>query len=556
MISGKRLFLDLLRQEGVDLIFGNPGTTELQLMDALAVEPRIRYVLGLQEATVLGMADGFAQATGRLAVVSLHAAPGLGNAIGALHNARKAGVPLIVTAGQQDLSYNLTEPNLWADLLPIAQPFVKWAFEPRNVAELPRVIHRAAKTALAPPAGPVFISLPADLLNAEADVALGSPTRIGNAIRGDADAIARAADALVKAEHPVIVAGDAVAQRGAQAELAALAESIGAPVYAEGIASRAVFPPTHGLYRGPLVRLAAQIRAVLEQHDLLLSIGGDLFTLSLPGEIEPLPPGMTIVHLDTDPWELGKNYPTEVAILGDPRATLPDLVAAVADRMTPAARVNAESRAKREAAVGLAQREKLRQSAVALASAQPIPPLALMHAIAEALPADAVVVDEAISSAGGLHRFLKGSDSQSYFGNRGGGIGWGLPAAVGVQLALPERRVVALVGDGSAMYSIQALYSAARERIPVVFVIVNNASYRILKQRINAMKSFAAQTDAYIGMDLTDPAIGFVDLARGLGLAAQRAHKLAEVRDLLAAALAANTASLIEVVVDRSFKPL
>jgi benzoylformate decarboxylase len=556
MISGKRLFLELLQQEGVGYIFGNPGTTELPLMDALAVEPRIRYVLGLQEATVLGMADGFAQATGRLAVVSLHAAPGLGNAIGALHNARKAGVPLIVTAGQQDLSYNLTEPNLWADLLPIAQPFVKWAYEPRTVAELPRVIHRAAKTALASPAGPVFISLPADLLNAEADVALGSPTRIGTAIRGDADAIARAADALVKAERPVIVAGDAVAQRGAQAELLALAQTIGAPVYAEGIASRAVFPPHHGLYRGPLVRLAAQIRAVLEQHDLLLSIGGDLFTLSLPGEIEPLPSGMPIVHLDTDPWELGKNYPTAAAILGDPRATLPDLIAAVAGRMTPAGRVQAESRAKREAAAGLAQLEKLRQSAVALEGAQPIHPLALMHAIAQALPSDAVVVDEAISSAGGLHRFLNGSDPQAYFGNRGGGIGWGLPAAIGVQLALPERRVVALIGDGSAMYSIQALYTAARERIPVVFVIVNNSSYRILKQRINAMKSFAAQTDAYIGMDLTDPAIGFVDLARGLGLAAHRATTLAAVRDLLAAALAEKTATLIEVEVDRSFKPL
>jgi benzoylformate decarboxylase len=394
------------------------------------------------------------------------------------------------------------------------------------------------------------------LLNAEADVALGSPTRIGTAIRGDANAIARAADALVKAEHPVIVAGDAVAQRGAQAELLALAETIGAPVYAEGIASRAVFPPHHGLYRGPLVRLAAQIRAVLEQHDLLLSIGGDLFTLSLPGDIEPLPPGMPIVHIDTDPWELGKNYPTAAAILGDPRATLPDLVAAVADRMTPAGRAQAESRAKREAAAGLAQLEKLRHSAVALEDGQPIHPLALMHAIAQALPSDAVVVDEAISSAGGLHRFLKGSDPQSYFGNRGGGIGWGLPAAIGVQLALPERRVVALIGDGSAMYSIQALFTAARERIPVAFVIVNNSSYRILKQRINAMKSFAAQTDAYIGMDLTDPAIGFVDLARGLGLAAHRATTLAAVRDLLASALAERTATLIEVEVDRSFKPL
>ncbi len=556
MISGKRLLLDVLRQEGVDYIFGNPGTTELPLMDALAVEPRIRYVLGLQEATVLGMADGFAQASGRLAVVSLHAAPGLGNAVGALHNAQKAGAPLLVTAGQQDLSYNLTEPNLWADLVPIAQPFVKWAYEPRRLADLAQVLHRAAKTALAPPTGPVFVSLPADLLNAEGEVDLGAPSRVGPAIRGDADAIARAAALLAGAERPVIVAGDAVAQSGAHAELLALAKTIGAPVYAEGIASRAVFPATHGLYRGPLVRLAAQIRDVMQNHDLLLSIGGDLFTLSLPGDVDPLPAGMRIIHLDTDPWQLGKNYPAEIAILGDPRATLPELVAAVADRMTATERARAEHRGEAETRVGLDQVSKLRERALAAESAEAINPLALMHAIAEALPANAIVVDEAISSAGGLHRFLKTSDPLSYFGNRGGGIGWGLPAAIGVQVAAPDRRVVALIGDGSAMYSIQALYTAARERIPVIFMIINNRSYRILKQRTNAMKSFAAQTDTYVGMDLTNPEIGFIDLARGFGLAAHQAKSLTRMRDLLASALASTAPTLIEVEVDRSFKPL
>jgi benzoylformate decarboxylase len=556
MISGKRLLLDVLRQEGVDYIFGNPGTTELPLMDALAVEPRIRYVLGLQEATVLGMADGFAQASRGLAVVSLHAAPGLGNAIGALHNAQKAGAPLLVTAGQQDLSYNLTEPNLWADLVPIAQPFVKWAYEPRRFADLAQVLHRAAKTALAPPTGPVFVSLPADLLNAEGEVEVGAPSRVGPAIRGDAEAIARAAALLASAERPVIVAGDAVAHSGAQAELLALAKTLGAPVYAEGIASRAVFPPTHGLYRGPLIRLAPQIRDVMEKHDLLLSVGGDLFTLSLPGEVDPLPAGMRIIHLDTDPWQLGKNYPTDVAIFGDPRATLPELVTSVADRMTPAERSRAERRGEAEIQAGLAQLNRLRERALMAEGAEPINPLALMHAIAEALPANAIVVDEAISSNGGLHRFLKTSDPLSYFGNRGGGIGWGLPAAIGVQLAAPDRRVVALIGDGSAMYSIQALYTAARERIPVVFMIINNRSYRILKQRTNAMKSFAAQTDTYVGMDLTNPEIGFVDLARGFGVVAHQAKSLARMRDLLASALTSSVPTLIEVEVDRSFKPL
>ena len=268
MISGKRLLLEVLHQEGVDIIFGNPGTTELPLIDALAVDDRIRYVLGLQEATVMGMADGFAQGSGRLSVASLHAAPGLGNAIGALHNAAKAGAPVLVTAGQQDLSYNLTEPNLWGNLTRIAEPFVKWSYEIQRLADLPRAIHRAAKVALTSPTGPVFISLPADLLNESGEVDSGKPTRVGPALRADRDAIAAAASFIARARSPVIVAGDAVAQSGAVEELVALAEVIGAPVFLEGIPNRTPFPPTHGLFRGPLVRLAREIRSVMEKHDL------------------------------------------------------------------------------------------------------------------------------------------------------------------------------------------------------------------------------------------------------------------------------------------------
>src|SRR5919202_301176 len=192
-LSGKRTFLELLRQEGVEYLFGNPGTTELPLMDALAVETGVRYVLGLQEAAVVAMADGYAQASGKLAVVNVHVAPGLGNALGMLYDAQKAGAPLLVTAGQHDQSFTLTEPILWGDLPTIARPFVKWASEVRRLADLPRAVHRAAKTALAPPTGPVFLSLPADVLNAEAELDLGAPTRIAPQLRGDSEAVVAAA---------------------------------------------------------------------------------------------------------------------------------------------------------------------------------------------------------------------------------------------------------------------------------------------------------------------------------------------------------------------------
>jgi benzoylformate decarboxylase len=556
MMSGKIALLELLKQEGVRVMFGNPGTTELPLMDALAGETELRYVLALQEAPAMGMADGYAQASGGLVMVNLHAAPGLGNAMGMLYDAQKAGSPIIVTAGQHEQRFNFTEPLLWADLPVIARPFVKWSEEVRRVADLPRAIHRAAKTALAPPTGPVFLSLPGDILLADEDLDLGAPTRVAASLRGDARAIAAAAEALARAVSPVIMAGDCVPQSDALAELVALAEALGAPVYDETMASRAMFPSSHPLYRGSLPRLPETLRGMLSQHDLLLSVGADLFTLSLPADVEALPEGMKVVHLDTDPWELGKNFPETVAILGDPKATLPELTAALRGAYTDAERSKAARRLEHVKGESLADLRKLHGQADALAGRQPIHPLSLMQAIGRMLPANAVVIDESVSSGAGLRRFLKSDDACSFFGLRGGGIGWGLPAAIGAKLALPDRPVVALIGDGSALYTVQGLWTAARERLQVVFVVINNSSYRILKQRTNAMKALAAQTDTYVGMDLDNPRIDFVSVARGFGLTAHRAGKLADVQELIAAGLRADGPTLIDVEVDRSWKPV
>jgi len=555
-ISGKRAFLALLKQEGVGVMFGNPGTTELPLMDALAVESGLRYVLGLQEAAVLAMADGYAQASGKLAVVNIHVAPGLGNAMGMLYDAQKAGSPLLVTAGQHDQSFTFSEPLLWADLPTIARPLVKWSSEVRSLADLPRAVHRAAKTALAPPTGPVFLSLPADVLNAEGDIELGAPSRVAPRLRGDAAAIAAAAELLAAAERPVLIAGDAVAQSGAHAEIVALAELLGAPVWAEGVPSTASFPASHPLFRGAMVRTQSVIRDILRQHDLLFSVGGDLFTLSLPSETEPVPDDLPIIQLDNDPWELGKNYPARVAILGDPKASLPELTAAAADRMSGAQKARAGERLAAMRKTIAAQRAELVAKARADAGKQPIRPLALLQAIGEALPAEAIVIDETISSGFGLRQFLKSDDDRSFYGLRGGGIGWGLPAAIGVKLAQPERPVVALIGDGSAMYTCQALWTAAHDRIAVVFIILNNSSYRILKQRTNALKAHAAQTDRYVGMDLDDPAVDFVGLARSLGVAAERARTVEEALAQLRRGLASTGPVLIDVAIDRSFKPV
>src|SRR5882672_424658 len=421
-MSGKRAFLELLKQEGVDMVFGNPGTTELPLMDAFAVENEIRYVLGLQEAALMAMADGYAQASGKLAVLNLHVAPGLGNAMGMLYDAQKAGSPILVTAGQQDNDYIVMEPILSADLPTLARPFVKWASEVHRLADLPRLVHRAAKTALAPPTGPVFLSLPGDILKDEGEVDLLTPTRIAPRLRADEAAIAAAADLLATAQHPLIIAGDAVAQSGAHAELVELAELLGAPVYAEFVPSRASFPTSHPLFRGAMTRTQAAVRQVMNEYDVLVSAGADLFTLSLPSDVDPMPPGMPLIHLDTDPWEIGKNYPATAAILGDPKSTLPELSAMVRERMTSAARGEARARLQTASETSLAEREALRAKARALAKTVPIQPLALLGAIGDTLPKDAVVIEEALSSAPGIRQLIRSDDPQSYFGLRGGGI--------------------------------------------------------------------------------------------------------------------------------------
>jgi benzoylformate decarboxylase len=556
VMSGKRAFLDLLRQEGVEMVFGNPGTTELPLMDAFAVENDIRYVLGLQEAALMAMADGYAQASGKLTVLNLHVAPGLGNAMGMLYDAQKAGSPILLTTGQQDMDYVVTEPILWADLPTLARPFVKWAAEVHRVSDLPRLVHRAAKTALAPPTGPVFLSLPGDILKDEGEIDMLAPTRVAPRIRGDAAAVAAAAAILAQAKHPVIYAGDAVAQSQAHAELVELAELLGAPVYAEFVPSRASFPSSHALFRGATARSQAAVRQALDAHDVLFSVGADLFTWSLPSKVEPMPPGMRLIHLDTDPWEIGKNFPAEAAILGDPKATLPELTAAIRERMTSAGRGAARDRLKTASDVTIAEREALKAKARSLAAQVPVQPLALLEAIGEMLPRDAVVIEETLSSAPGIRSLIRSDDPQSYFGLRGGGIGWGLPAAIGAKLALPDRPVVALIGDGSAMYTIQALWTAAHYKIPVIIVILNNTSYRILKQRLHALRGHAEQVDAYVGMELIDPAVDFVGLARSLGIEAERAKTVQETTDLVAKGLKGNTSLLIDVALDRAFKPM
>lgn len=545
--TGKQLLLDLLASEGVSQIFGNPGTTELPLLDAMLVETRIRYILGLNEVVVMGMADGWAQATGRLAVCNLHAAPGLGNAMGMLYNAARAGAPVLVTAGQQDMAIRLTEPLLWDDLATLARPLVKWSFEVSSIAELPRAVRRAAKVALTPPTGPVFLSIPADVLNAAVpdDLDTGAPTRIGTAMVGDAGAIARAAELIRSATQPIIFAGDCVARAPAFAEITSFAEAVGAPVYLEAMANRAAFPSDHPLYAGTVPRMAPAWRSVMQGHDLLISIGADLFTQSQAAGLEALAPGTQIVHLDDNPWEIGKNFAVTAAIQGCPAATLPQLTALVAG-------CGAGRRAAVAAQIAQTRAALLARADAAMA-AMPPEPIAVLKALGKALPDDAIIIEELLSSGMNMVRgLLPATRPDSWFGMRGGGIGVAVPQAAAIQLANPGRPVVALTGDGSLMYSAAALWTLAHYRLPVVTIVFNNAGYRILKQRTRALGDHSARENRYVAMDLTEPAIDFMALAKAHGVAGVAASSIPALIAALRAALARDTPTLIEVPVARA----
>ncbi len=554
LISGRQAFLEILKQEGVQYIFGNPGSTELPLMDALAGQEEIRYYLALHEGAAVSMADGYSVASGRPAAVNVHVSPGLGNCMGMLYNAAKSGAPIILTAGQHDQSFLLSEPILWSNLAEVARPYVKWSYEIHRLEDLPRAVHRAAKVATAPPTGPVFLSLPMDVLKAEGEIDLGAPTRIDQRLRASREAVERAADLLGGAKNPLIIAGDAVARGDAHQELARVADLLGAPVYQQTVSGTCNFPSSHPLSLGPLPRVQKITRKALNDTDVLFSVGADLMTMSLPSELEPMPPGLSIIHLHLDPWEIGKNYPARIGILGDPKETLRELEKALKDRFPHEKQKEAKVRAERVSQVKEKRASELRERAHQERNLIPIRPLVLMEVVADSLPLNAVVVDETISSGRGLMTFLRSDDPHSFYGMRGGGIGWGIPAALGIKVALPDRPVVGLIGDGSAMYSFQGLWTAARYGLAVVFVICNNRGYRILKERTYALDGFSAKSGSYIGMDLEQPYIDFISLSRSLGVPAERCEKLGELKQLLSHALALGGPFLLDVQVDGSFK--
>jgi benzoylformate decarboxylase len=549
-MTGKRAMLEQLIADGVRHVFGNPGTTEQGFMDVLQDYPQVEFMLALHEGVAVCMADAYARLTRRPAFVEVHIAPGLGNAMGMLHNAAVGKTPLIVYAGQSPGRTLLQEPHLSGPLTEMARPVCKWSAQIHHAHDVPRALRRAFKVAMEPPQGPVFLALPMDTLDEESDVEIRPTTYTHWRGRADAAGMAEVARLVLAAERPMLMVGDGVALADAQPEVEAFAEVAGMPVF-ECYASEYNMSATHPLNAGALNFVTpAPLRATLEGSDLLLVVGAPMFQLIFPEAESPIPAGTKIVQIDVNPWEIGKNVTSDLAFLADPKAALAELAEQVRRLRTSDQARHTAARAQKIGERTRAERARYWEQAKARWDATPISAPRLMHEIRHALPDNFLVFSEAITNSAHLNQAIMPEEPGRLVRVRGGGIGPGLPGSLGAQLARPDRKVVGVCSDGAAMYSITALWTAAHHKIPVTYVMLNNAAYRILKLNMVEYLGKAARGRRFVGMDLTDPDLRFDRMADSMGVPGFRVDRPEDLGPTLRKALEVDGPSLVDVVME------
>lgn len=517
MTTVREATIALLREAGMTTIFGNPGSTELPMFRDFPGD--FRYVLGLQEAVVIGMADGYAQATRKPGIVNLHSSAGVGHALGNLFTAFKNQTPLVVTAGQQSRGILSYEPFLFAERSgEFPRPFVKWASEPARAEDVPAAIRRAIHVALEPPCGPTFVSIPID--DWDRDCEPIAPRTIHAGRVPERSAIDRCAEAMAAARSPCIVVGAGVARDGAWDAAIALAERHQARVFVAPMSARCSFPEDHRLFAGFLGAFRETIAKTLEPHDFVLALGGPMNLYHADGAGPHVPDGCEV-------WLIGDNpahaewAPAGTAII----AQCDHALAMLLGGPLPAARPDPPRRAAPPAPDGRALTDAW-----------------LLHRVAALRPSGSVIVEEAPSSRGAMHDYLPIVSPDTFYTTASGGLGHGLPAAVGIALARPRDKVIALLGDGSAMYAIQGLHAAAQLGVAVSFVIVNNGRYE-------ALHSFGHHFGIQQPVGTQFPELDFVKLAEGHGISGERVDAVAGLDDALVRSFRSGKPSLIEVMV-------
>lgn len=552
-ILAKHAFIKQLLVDGVNHIFGNPGTVEQSILDTLSDYPQMRYVLGLQESVVTAMADGFARATKRPAVVQLHAAVGLGNAIAMLYQAHRSFTPLVVFVGETYSDLHAFDGFLGGDTTEIAKPVTKWSARITHGSQLLRMLRRALKVAATPPQGPVFLAIPIDVLEEEIEADIQPTSFVDWRSSPNPKAVVTVAKRLVESQNPLMLIGDGVSVAGAQEEVEALSDQLGCPIYGVDFADlNASF--TNPLFLGLIGHTSGEAtRAITMQADVVLAVGTPMFPELFPVHGSYFQKGAIVFHVDLNPWEIAKNYPVDIGIWADPKTTLKAISIEVESLLTPNlrdriikrkerwTRIKAEARAVRQATF-----DKVRDHL-------PMPPSRVMEEVVSSLPEDVVIYDESITSTDELLHYLQPSRPDSYYLGRGGCIGVGWPGAIGAKFANPDRPVLALSGDGSALYVIQTLWTAAHYNLDMVFLVCNNKSYRILKVNLlNYWAKMGTHPRKFPFMDIDNPEIRFDQIADGFGVHGWRVADPISLKAALKEAFATGGPHLIDVQMDGS----
>ena len=524
-MNAREAVYEMWRERGMTTMFGNPGSTELPMLKEFPDD--FRYVLGLQEAVAVGMADGFAQASGTVGHVNLHTAPGVGNGMGAIFNAQANKTPLLVTAGQQVRSLMTLQANLTnKDAARMPHPLVKWSFETARAEDVPHAIARGTYLASLPPRGPVFVSVPMDDWDAEvdADAVARQTTRSVTGRQGpNPDQLHALAERLDKADNPVLVAGPDIDACGGWEAAVNLVEKLKLPVWATPApgGGRIGFPEGHPSFRGILPPAIGPVGETLKDHDLVIVVGSSVFPYypNIPGPL--LAEGTELVQITNDPDEAAR-APMGDAILADPALALEVLAFKV----------------------GESEREAPGEQwpAPDPEESDPISASVAAAVLADLWPEDGILVLESPSSTLAMRSRLKLSKPGSYYFGAGGGLGFGLSAAVGVQLAQPDRQVVCVLGEGSVQYAVTAFWTATAYKVPLKILVLRNEEYAILKW-FGELESVTGAP----GLDL--PALESAEIARGYGVNAKRVDGRDELHEALGAALAADGPQLVEVKV-------
>jgi benzoylformate decarboxylase len=550
-MTGADAICRILKDRGVRYVFGVPGNTEVPLLDALASDPDLEYISAVHESASIAMADGYARASGKVGVVLVHTAPGTANIVGGLYNAFNAGSPVVVLAGMQDSRLPWSDAFLDSDLLPMVSQHTKSREWVARAEDLAGALDRALREAAAPPAGPVFLAVPRDL-QAQAEVAGGLPVRsLEEPVcdRADAKALSRAAQLLADAERPAIMAGHALPDADAIDELAELAELIGAPVYTTAQVPRLIFPSSHPLYFSRVPPIGFSLPGLDGPADVLLAVGSRLCKQLFHVEGPLIPSATTLIQIDHNPQGLATDCQAEVSLAASPRGALADLTAEVSRIMSPAQRQRSRDRLERLKDL----REQVRAAREADFSRewdeQPIRPSRAIREIAAALPQASVVVDEAVMLTSYVESIMEFSEPGSYFSSNAC-LGWGLPASMGVALGTSRHPVVALIGDGSALFGLQGLWTAARYRIPAVLVVLNNRGYAAIKWAMAMYPERQCAEDADLGCNLGD--VDFTLLAQAFGISARRIDDAAEIGPALRSAAETGQPMLLDIPLDPS----